>query len=336
VKVGVFDADAYVREYFDVANARFGHELTYFEGRLNRRTTPLAAGFPCVCGFVNDQLDELTLEALWKLGTRLVALRSAGFNNVDLLAAERLGFKVSRVPSYSPHAVAEHAAGILLCLNRNIHKAFFRVRNLNFSTEGLLGFDLLGKTVGIIGTGRIGIAFAEIMKGFGTEVLAFDTRPNQILVEEGVLNYVELPELYRRSDVISLHAPLTPSTHHLINHESIAMMKRGVFLINTSRGALIDAKALIEGLKSGQIGAAGLDVYEEEEGIFYENLSDGVLQDDVLARLLTFPNVLITSHQGYLTREALSEIAESALTSITEFEQGRELTNELRAQPKAA
>jgi D-lactate dehydrogenase len=335
MKIAVFDADAYVRDFFGRANSGFAHELVYLEPRMTERTALLAKGFPCVCCFVNDRLTAPVLGTLRELDVRFIALRSAGYNNVDLEAAGRLGLRVARVPAYSPHAVAEHAVGLLLCLDRKFHKAYDRVRDLNFSTSGLMGFDLRGKTVGVIGTGRIGSAFAEIMKGFGCEVLASDLTPDPGLAQRGIATYVGLDELFRRSDVISLHAPLTPATRHLISSESIALMKPGVYLINTSRGALLDAKALIEGLKAGRIAGAGLDVYEEEEGIFYENLSDQMLQDDVLARLLTFPNVLITSHQAYLTREAMTRIAETTLSNVRDFEEGRTPPSELRARPGA-
>jgi len=332
MKIAIFDSDSYVREYFSRENSKFGQDLTFFDSRINEHTAILAKDFPSICCFVNDRLNSPTLQILKSVGVELIALRSAGYNNVDLEEAERLDLRVVRVPAYSPHAVAEHAVGLLLCLNRNIHKAFFRVRNLNFATDGLLGFDLFRKTIGVVGTGRIGATFAEIMNGFGCEVIASDPNQNETLVKKGILTYVELPELFKRSDVISLHAPLVPATQHLVNRESLALMKRGIYIINTSRGALIDAKALIQGLKSGHIGGAALDVYEEEEGIFYENLSDHVLHDDVLARLLTFPNMLITSHQGFLTREALTHITEITLQSISDFEQGRPLSNEIRPQ----
>jgi D-lactate dehydrogenase len=279
---------------------------------------------------VNDHLDEETLAILSQGGVRLIALRSAGFNHVDLAAAARLGLRVVRVPEYSPHAVAEHAVALMMALNRQTHRAFNRVREANFSLEGLSGFDVFGKTVGIVGTGRIGAVLARIMSGFGCEVLAYDPRPNPRLVAELNVTYVQPSELYRRSDILSLHVPLTPETHHLIDGAVLSSMKRGAMLINTSRGALIDTRALIEALKREHLGAAGLDVYEEEEGVFFKDLSHRVLQDDVLARLLTFPNVLITSHQGFLTREALSNIAETVLSAVSAFERGEPLTTEVR------
>lgn len=280
---------------------------------------------------MNDRLDADTLAILKAGDVRLVALRSAGFNHVDLGAAARLSLAVVRVPEYSPHAVAEHAFALLLALVRKIPRAAARVRDANFSLDGLVGFDLFGKTVGLIGTGRIGAVAARIAAGFGCQVLAHDTRPSQRLVDEIPLRYVDLDELYRASDVISLHVPLTPATRHLVNEAAFARMKPDVVLINTGRGALIDTRALIRALKRGRIGAAGLDVYEEEEAVFFRDLSDQVLQDDVLARLLTFPNVLITSHQAFLTREALANIASTTLANVTAFEHGEPLANEIRA-----
>ncbi len=327
MRVAVFDTHRFERDTFRTANERFGHELTFFEPRLTRHTAPLAAGFGAVCSFVNDQLDADTLDALHAGGVRLVALRSAGHNHVDFHAAKRLGLPVARVPAYSPYAVAEHAACLVLALNRKIHRASNRVRESNFSLDGLVGFDLHGKTVGIIGTGRIGAVMARIMHGFGCELLAHDVSPDGQLAERFGLTYVGLPELYQRSDVVSLHVPLSPQTHHLVGAEALAGMKRGVFVINTGRGALLDTGALIAALKSGHVGAAGLDVYEEEDGVFFRDLSDQVLQDDVLARLLTFPNVLVTSHQGFLTREALANIAETTLENVRAFEHGEPLAN---------
>jgi D-lactate dehydrogenase len=331
MRIAVFDTQSYDRQSFLAANASFNHELVFFEPRLTSDTASLAAGFPVVCSFVNDRLDAAALNALRESGTRLIALRSAGYNHVDLEAADRVGLVVVRVPAYSPHAVAEHAVALLLTLNRKTHRAFIRVREANFKTDGLVGTDLFGKTAGVIGTGKIGAAFARIMRGFGCQVLAFDMHPNEALATEIAMSYVDLNTLYRESHVISLHVPLTPSTHHLINGSALGMMRRGVILINTGRGALLDTRALIDSLKQGHIGAAGLDVYEEEEGVFFRNLSDEVLQDDVLARLLTFPNVLITSHQGFLTREALANIATTTLENVRAFESGGPLQNEVRA-----
>jgi D-lactate dehydrogenase len=322
----------YDRDAFEAANRQFGHALTFLEPRLTRATARLAAGHDAVCSFVNDRLDDAALATLRDAGVRLIALRSAGYNHVDLAAAARLGLPVVRVPEYSPHAVAEHAVGLVLALNRKVHRAHARVREWNFSLDGLVGFDLHGKTVGIVGTGKIGRAAARIFHGFGCVVLAFDLRPDAGLVSELGVRYVDLQELYRESDVISLHIPLTPATHHLIDAEALSAMKPGAMLVNTGRGALIDSRALIAALKSGRLGAAGLDVYEEEEGVFFEDLSNRVLQDDVLARLLTFPNVLITSHQGFLTREALAKIASVTLENVRAFERGEPLVNQVRAE----
>ena len=332
MKVIVFDAHPFERGPLQEANRSFDHELCFLEPRLTIQTAVLAQGFPCVCAFANDRLDESVLELLKAGGTRLVALRSAGFNHVDLVAADRLGLTVVRVPEYSPYAVAEHAVCLLLALNRNVHRAYNRVRELNFSLDGLVGFDLHGKTVGLIGTGRIGAVMARIMKGFGCRLLLHDANPAHELAQALDAAYVALEDLYVQSDVISLHVPLTPATRYLINHPALSLMKRGVFLINTGRGALVDTKALIDHLKTGHVGGAGLDVYEEEENIFFHNLSGQILQDDTLARLLTFPNVLITSHQAFLTREALNNIAQTTLQNITDFEGLRPLKNRIGSE----
>lgn len=331
MKVAFFSTHHFEREFFVAAKTSHGHDLTFFEPMLNVQTAPLAKGFDCVCCFVSDQLDAPTLQALQQNGVRFIALRSAGYNNVNLEASDRLGFTVVRVPAYSPHAVAEHTVGLLLSLNRKIHKAYARVREMNFSIEGLMGFNLFGKTVGVIGTGRIGSVFATIMKGFGCHVIAYDPMPNSVLSEKKIVTYVPLEELYKKSDVISLHVPLFPDTKYMINSKTLAQMKRGVILLNTGRGALIDSHAVIESLKSGHLGGAGLDVYEEEEGIFFKDLSDQVLKDDVLARLLTFPNVLMTSHQAFLTKEALEHIAATTLQNISDFEARRESVNQVHA-----
>jgi D-lactate dehydrogenase len=332
MKIVLFDTHGYERESFTSANGPFGHQLTFLEPRLTAETAPLAAGHEAVCPFVNDRVDEAALEVLRSSGIRIVALRSAGYNHVDLTAAARLGLPVVRVPEYSPYAVAEHAVGLVLALNRKIHRAYARVRESNFSLEGLVGFDLHGKTVGVVGTGRIGQAAARIFRGFGCRVLAYDLRPDAGLIVSLGVEYVELDTLYREADVLSLHVPLTPSTHHMIDDKALAHMKHGVMIINTGRGALIDSRALIAALKTGQIGAAGLDVYEEEEGVFFRDLSDQVLQDDVLARLLTFPNVVVTSHQAFLTREALANIAETTLANVSAFERDQPLANEVHAR----
>lgn len=320
MRVAFFSTKPYDRASFEEAN-QAGHEIVYFEPRLTPETAPLAEGFEAVCAFVNDRLDAPVLHTLAAGGTRLVALRSAGFNHVDLAAARELALTVARVPAYSPSAVAEHAVALILTLNRKVHRAFNRVREGNFALDGLLGFDLDGRTVGIVGTGRIGEAFARIMAGFGCRLLAVDPYPSEACRALGV-RYVELHTLYAESDVIALHAPLTPETHHLVDDDAFARMKPGVMLINTSRGALVDARAAIEALKSGRLGYLGLDVYEEEEALFFEDLSGKVIHDDVFARLLTFPNVLITGHQGFFTREALRGIAHATLANLTAFETG--------------
>lgn len=321
MKVAVFSSKSYDREFLDSANAaaNAGHELSYFEVKLGLQSAVLAAGHEAVCAFVNDQLDRNVLEKLAAQDTKLVALRSAGFNHVDLEAAYDLDIRVGRVPAYSPQAVAEHTVALILSLNRKIHKAYARVREGNFALEGLLGFDLSGRSVGIVGTGKIGLCMARIMRGFGCQLLAFDPHPDPELEELGG-RYVELSELLSSSDIISLHCPLNPATHHLINRSAIDQMKPGVMVINTSRGAVVDTKAMIAGLKSGKIGYLGLDVYEEESDLFFENLSDQTIQDDVFARLLTFPNVLITGHQAFFTREAMSSIAQTTIGNISSFE----------------
>ena len=330
MRVAVFSTKSYDREFLTAANTRHGHDLLFLEGRLTAESAALGTGFPAICAFVNDELDAGVLGVLAAGGTRLVALRSAGFNNVDLSSAADLGITVSRVPAYSPHAVAEHTIGLILTLNRRLHRAYARVREGNLALEGLLGFDLQGKTVGVIGTGRIGALVAKVLASFGCEVLASDAVPNPQCVEQGV-RYVSMDELFRSSMIVTLHVPLTPETHHLIDAHAIGLMPQGVMLINTSRGGLVDTRAVIDSLKTGRIGYLGLDVYEEEGDLFFRDLSDQVIQDDVFSRLLTFPNVLITGHQGFFTREALEAIADVTLDSITAFEQGRRSGRELTA-----
>ncbi|MDF2695195.1 MAG: lactate dehydrogenase [Labilithrix sp.] len=332
MRIAMFDTHRYEREPFDRANASFGHEIDYFEARLERDTAALARGHEAVCSFVNDRMDEPAIEVLRREGVRLIALRSAGFNHVDLAAAARAGLPVVRVPEYSPYAVAEHATALVLALNRKVHRSYARVREWNFSLDGLVGFDLHGKTVGVVGTGKIGQVAARIFRGFGCRVLAFDLRPDASFASAVGAEYVELSELYRESDIVTLHVPLTPETHHMVDARALESMKPGAMIVNTGRGALIDSRALLSALKSGHLGSAGLDVYEEEEGVFFEDLSNRVLQDDVLARLLTFPNVLITSHQAFLTNEALSSIAATTLANVAAFERGEPLKNEVRAQ----
>jgi D-lactate dehydrogenase len=322
MKVAVFSSKPYVQEYFQQANQTAGHELVFFESRLTDLTTPLADGFPAVCTFVNDLLDARVLLSLSRQGTKLIALRSAGFNQVDLRSAEELGLAVARVPAYSPHAVAEHTIALLLALCRHLHKAYNRVREGNFALDGLLGIELHGRTAGVIGTGKIGAIVAKILAGFGCKLLGYDVAKNPEAEAAG-LKYVTLNELFSESDIITLHCPLMPATHHIIGDEALARMKRGVVLINTSRGALIDAKAAIRSLKSGKIGALGLDVYEEEADLFFEDLSNRVIQDDVFSRMLTFPNVIITGHQAFFTDTAVKAIAAETLANITAFEQHR-------------
>jgi len=333
MRVAVFNTKRYDRTFFEAGNADHGHDLVFLEPRLTRETAALAAGFPAVCAFVNDTLDAATLRALAGQGTRLIALRCAGFNHVDLVAARELGLTVVRVPAYSPHAVAEHTVGLMLALNRKIPRAVARVRDGNFSLDGLLGFDLHGRTVGVVGTGQIGTVVARILRGFGCRVLAHDPVPNPACEALGA-RYVALPELLAAADIVTLHCPLLPETRHLIDAETLGRMRPGVMLLNTSRGALLDTRAVIGALKDGSLGYLGLDVYEEEAGLFFEDRSDRVLQDDVFARLLTFPNVLITGHQAFFTREALTGIAETTLANIAAIERGEPCANAVAA-PRA-
>lgn len=327
MKVAVYSTKPYDEHFLTQANQDgHPHELVFLEPRLNAATAALANGFDAVCVFVNDQVDAPVLAQLAEGGTRAVALRCAGFNNVDLKAAERLGIDVVRVPAYSPYAVAEHTVALILTLNRQIHRAYHRIRDGNFALDGLLGFDLRGRTVGIVGTGQIGMEVVRIMRGFGCQVLCNDPRQNPEVPALGG-RYVSLDELFRQADIVTLHCPLTPETHHLIDAGAVARMKTGVMLINTSRGAIVDTAAIIEGLKSGQIGYLGLDVYEEEGDLFFEDLSNIVLKDDVFARLLTFPNVVITGHQGFFTRNALENIARTTLGNLTELEARRPCAN---------
>jgi len=319
MRVAVFSTRAYDRASFDLANVDGRHDLVYLESRLDAATASAAAGAQAVCVFVNDRVDAPVIEALHRQGVRMLALRSAGFNHVDLSAAAAFGMAVGRVPEYSPHAVAEHTAALVLTLNRKIHRAHARVREGNFALEGLLGFDLHGRTVGIVGTGRIGECFARIMAGFGCALLAFDPVRNPVCEALGV-RYVTLPELLAQSDVVSLHCPLTPQTRHLIDAAALGVIKRGAMLINTSRGAVLDTRAVIEALKSGALGSLGLDVYEEEADLFFRDLSDEVIQDDVFARLLTFPNVVVTGHQAFFTEDALAAIAQITLANLDAFE----------------
>ena len=334
--IAVFSTKPYDRTFLGPAAEKAGHTLDFLEPRLDRSTARLAEGFPAVCVFVNDTLDAEVLERLAAGGTRVIALRAAGFNNVDLEAAERLRLTVVRVPAYSPHAVAEFTVGLLLALDRRIHRAWVRVRDNNFALEGLIGHDIHARTVGIVGTGRIGALVARIFRlGFDCEVLASDRYESDELKQMGV-TYVSVDELIARSCIISLHCPLTPETHHLIDAAAVARAKQGVILINTSRGALIDAEAVIAGLKSGHIGGVALDVYEQEADLFFEDLSNEIIQDDVFQRLLTFPNVLITGHQAFFTEEALTAIAETTMTNIAEEEAGRVSPNRVLLEKVSA
>ena len=317
MKLAFFDTKSYDIPGFDRYAIPAGIEIKYYEPNLNRDTVSLAAGFDAVCVFVNDTVDTEVVEKLYALGVKAIVLRCAGFNNVDIRACEGK-LRVFRVPAYSPHAVAEHAMALLLTINRRTHKAYIRTRDFNFSLQGLAGFDLYGKTVGVIGTGKIGRVFADICKGFGMTVLAYDKFP---AVGSG-LNYVELPELFEKSDIISLHCPLTEETRHIINAESIAMMKKGVTIINTSRGALVNTEDLITGIKDRKVGAACLDVYEEEGDLFYEDYSGHIVEDDKLVRLIAMPNVIVTSHQAFLTNEALDNIAATTVSNLTRFFSG--------------
>ena len=316
MKVAFFDTKPYDRPGFDHYAAGTGLEIKYFETHLNEDTVSLAAGFDAVCVFVNDIVNANVVEKLHALGVKAIALRCAGFNNVDTRACFGK-IHVFRVPAYSPYAVAEHAMALLQTLNRSIHKAYNRTREFNFSLHGLTGFDLHGKTVGIIGTGKIGRIFADICKGFGMHILAYDKFPG-----DNGLTYVELDELFRKSDIISLHCPLTEDTHHIINDDSVEMMKPGVIIVNTSRGGLVDTESLINGIKVGIIGGACLDVYEEEGDLFYEDFSGHVIQDDKLVRLIAMPNVIVTSHQAFLTKEALENIAATTVDNLLKFSRG--------------
>ena len=321
MEVAVFSTKPYDRRFLETANAAAGgrHRLAFLEARLAPKTAVLARGAGAACLFVNDAADADALAAFARAGVRLVALRCAGFNNVDLQAARRLGVAVARVPAYSPEAVAEHTVAMILALNRGIHRAHARVREGNFALDGLLGFDMHGRTAGIVGTGRIGLAVARILAGFGCRLLAHDPAPDPACEALGA-RYVELPELLAESDIITLHCPLTPDTRHLIGADALRRVKRGVMVVNISRGAILDTRAAIAGLKDGTIGHLGLDVYEEEGDLFFEDLSCQVIRDDVFARLLTFPNVLVTGHQAFFTAQAMAAIAETTVANITAFE----------------
>lgn len=323
-KISFYDTKQFDRTYFDKWKGQYDCEIEYHDTKLNSSTAILSKGCDCVCAFVNDSLDQKTLEILYELGIQIIAMRCAGYNNIDLQYAYGK-IHIVRVPAYSPYAVAEAAMGMLLVLNRKLHKAYNRTRDFNFSLNGLVGFDLHGKTIGIIGTGKIGRTFIDVCSGFGVNMIMYDPYP----AKGCGYHYVSLDELFKQSDIISLHCPLTKDSYHIINQESIEKMKEGVFILNTSRGALIDSEALLEGLKSRKIGAAGLDVYEEESDLFFEDFSDQIIQDDVLARLVSLPNVLVTSHQAFLTNEALENIAKTSLSDIYAFFHGELLEHEV-------
>ncbi len=331
MKIALFSSKSYDVEYFDDSNKQFGFEITHFETRLRTKTAHLTAGFDAVCVFVNDIIDRECIGILQSHQVKVIALRCAGFNNVDLVAAKEAAILVVRVPAYSPEAVAEHALALILTLNRKTHKAYNRVRDSNFSLERLIGFNLTGKSVGVIGTGKIGAAFARMMQGLGCSVLAYDKFPSDELRQAGV-EYLELAPLLSRSDILSLHCPLTPETAYLINKQTLSLMKPGVMLINTSRGALINTNDVINALKERRVGYLGIDVYEQEEKLFFKDRSDEILQDDQIARLMTFPNVLITAHQAFFTREALVQIATTTLQNLKDFAEGKEPVNQVKLE----
>ena len=324
-RIAFFDTKPYDKIYFDQLVADYDVHIHYFESKLNENTAPLAKGYDVVCAFVNDHITEVVIDRLYEDGVRLIAMRCAGYNNVDFKTAFGK-IHVVRVPAYSPYAVAEHAMALLLSVVRQTHHAYVRTREFNFSLNGLVGFDLHGKTVGVVGTGKIGKIFINLCKGFGMKVLAFDPYPDKSL--EGV-TYCAFEELCKQSDIISLHCPLTPESEHLVDRESIGLMKQGVVLVNTSRGGLVDSQALLEGIKSRKIGSAALDVYEEEGEVFYEDRSATLFDDDTLMLLIAMPNVLVTSHQAFLTNEALHNIAETTLQSVREFAEGKVMPNEI-------
>lgn len=332
MKITLFSAKPYDRRFFEQENAAFEHDLTLLETPLDETTARLAEEAGAVCAFVNDDLSRPVLQRLAAAGTRVIALRSAGFNHVDLDAADEFGLRVVRVPAYSPHAVAEHTVGLMLALNRRIHKAYNRVREGNFELTGLLGFDMHGKTVGVVGTGKIGACVVQILAGFGCRVLTFDPHENADCLAAGA-EPVELPVLLREADVVTLHCPLVPATQHLIDDETLGQMKEGAMLINTSRGGLVDTRAVIAALKRRHLGSLGIDVYEEEAELFFSDHSGEVIDDDVFARLLTFPNVLITGHQAFFTHEALTQIARVTLQNVADIEQTDACENLVEREP---
>ncbi|MDD2525561.1 MAG: 2-hydroxyacid dehydrogenase [Bacteroidales bacterium] len=327
--IAFFGTQPYDEESFEKTNEEFGFDIRYFKGHLNKHNVMLSQETDAVCIFVNDFADACIMKALAKNGVKLLALRCAGYNNVDLKAAKENGIRIVRVPAYSPYAVAEHTVALMLTLNRKVNRASWRTRDGNFSLNGLIGFDMHGKSAGIIGTGRIAKVLIQILKGFGMNVLAYDLHQDEAFAKEHNITYVTLDQLYKESDIISLHCPLTEETKYMINKQSIDKMKKGVMIINTGRGALINTNDLIEGLKDKKIGYAGLDVYEEESNYFYEDQSNSVMDDDVLARLLSFNNVIVTSHQAFFTKEALTNISHTTLQNIQDFQDGKELVNEV-------
>lgn len=332
-KIAVFDAKTYDMETFDQVNKSYGYELIYHKEHLDRNNVVLAGGADAVCIFVNANVDSYVIDKLCDMGIKLIALRSAGFNNVDIAyAAGKI--PVVRVPEYSPHAIAEHTLALMLCLNRKVHRAFLRTRDWNFTLHGFMGFDMYGKTAGVVGTGKIGKVVIGLLKGLGMNILAYDLYPDMNFAEKNDIKYVTLDEMYKNADVITLHCPLTKETEYMIRDESIEKMKDGVMIINTGRGKLINTRHLIDGLINRKIGYAGLDVYEEESAYFYEDCSDNVLTDDVLARLLSFNNVIVTSHQAFFTQEAMSNIVHTTLENISDFFNNKPLKNEVVYQPK--
>lgn len=329
MKLTFFSSQTYDKTFFEEHNKKFGFSIEFFEVALSESTVNLIDQSDAICVFVNDRVTLPVIKLLAAKGVKVIALRCAGFNNVDLMAAVQYNIRVVRVPAYSPHAVAEHAAAMIMTLNRKTHKAYNRIREQNFSLSGLMGFDLFGKTIGVIGTGNIGMVFCKIMLGFGCRVVAYDIKQEDSMVEAGV-TYLQLDELLSESDIVSLHCPLNEKTHYLIGQDTIRLMKKGAMLINTSRGGLIDTKKVIKALKSGKLGAVGIDVYEQEETLFFQNLSDHIIADDIIARLISFPNVLITAHQGFFTQEAMDQIASTTLANLKAFESGAFLLNEVQ------
>ncbi len=330
MKIAFFDTHSYDKKSFVEANKAFNYEIDFRDYKLNENTAMTAQGFDVVCVFVNDVVNEAVIKTLADCGVKLIALRCAGFNNVDLKAAAAAGIKVVRVPAYSPYAVAEHGVALLMSLTRHIPQAYLRTKTANFNIEGLTGRDLFGLTAGILGTGKIGRIMADILMGFGMKIIAYDPFPNTKWAHEKNIEYVDLEEIFKRSDVLSLHCPLTEETKHIVNHDRMKMMKHDAVIINTGRGALIDSKALVHALKHGHIGGIGMDVYEEESKYFFSDWSTDIMTDDTLARLLTFPNVIITGHQAFLTTNALKNLADTTLENIKAFSSGNELVNEVK------